>query len=389
VIALRPSDHGAAWVLLLAVGCHSQPPPTPVAPEAGASQAPSVADRVEANEASAPAAGATPDALAVADAQALPPLPLLELDEGRKHPTISLTFLSPGDSRALSSEPGGVAIVWDLRTGSVLRRFEGPAYTFASALPTKDGKRVLTDAPGPRKPAGQRAEAHLWELETGRIVATFDGTGDEDGAHALALSPDERSAATVTDDGAIELWDVASARMTRRIEGGGFLDVAYGDDGQHAFWVDESNQLCALDLAATSPPQCHELDPERHGYADASHGAVGPRQTLTANRYGTLALWANDTGRRIRSWQTSAKAINGLALVRALGIAAVTTMDRTVRLWRIGDAKLLADLHVAGVPATVALSSDGRRVLFATEDDEIHLWTPGAAAADAGAGQRK
>ena len=292
--------------------------------------------------------------------------------------------MPPGDSRALSSEPGGVAIVWDLRTGRALRRFEGPPYAFASAIATQDGEHVLTDAPGPRKPAGQRAEAHLWEIETGRIVETFDGTGDEDGAHALALSPDERSAATITDDGAIELWDVASARMTRRIEGGGFLGVAYAADGRQAFWVDESNQLCALDLAPASPPRCHELDPQRRGYADARVGAVGPRQTLTGNRYGTLSLWANDTGQRIRSWPTSVKAINGLASVPAAGIAAVTTMDRTVRLWRIRDAKLLADLHVAGVPATVGLSSDGRRVLFTTDDDEIHLWTPGAATVDAG-----
>src|SRR5207237_7474007 len=112
---------------------------------------------------------------------------------------------------------------------------------------------------------------------------------------------------------------------------------------------------------------------------DVRMGGIGPKRALTGSFAGVLSLWENESGRLVKSWSAAAKAINDLAFLPKLGIAATVAMDRTVRLWHVEDGRLIAERRLDAVPDNVTIASDGRRLLYSTQDGAIHLWTPDSA----------
>jgi WD40 repeat protein len=67
-----------------------------------------------------------------------------------------------------------------------------------SFLPSSDGKMIIV---------GGERDITLWEIGTGRRVATLAGHGGW--VRGLALSSDGRILASAANDGALKLWDLA------------------------------------------------------------------------------------------------------------------------------------------------------------------------------------
>ncbi len=99
---------------------------------------------------------------------------------------------------------------------------------------TRDGKRLVT-ASGV---AGLGGLAAIWDLEGGTIVRSFQGHRDL--LHDAELSPDERMLATCGYENRIQLWNTETGELVRRLEGhnGAIYDVAFSPDG--AFLVSGS-----------------------------------------------------------------------------------------------------------------------------------------------------
>jgi WD40 repeat protein len=86
--------------------------------------------------------------------------------KGPTEAVIGVAFL-PGDREVVSASANGDLILWDLKAGKVLSRMNHGA-TLHDLAVSPDGKRALTAGFGDRK-------VKLWELETGRLVESFDG----------------------------------------------------------------------------------------------------------------------------------------------------------------------------------------------------------------------
>jgi WD40 repeat protein len=129
--------------------------------------------------------------------------------------------------------------LWDAKTGSEIRRFEGISQAVNGAAFSSDGQFLLA--------GGEWKTVGLWDVETGKQVRDF-GTPD---SHPIsfALSPDGRIAATGhmgdTPEGeqnysdpehcVVYLWDVASGQVLRKLRGhtGPVNAVAFSPDGNY------------------------------------------------------------------------------------------------------------------------------------------------------------
>jgi WD40 repeat protein len=129
--------------------------------------------------------------------------------------------------------------LWDAKTGSEIRRFEGITQAVNGAAFSSDGQFLLA--------GGEWKTVGLWDVETGKQVRYF-GTPD---THPIsfALSPDGRIAATGhvgdTPEGeqnysdpehcVVYLWDVASGQVLRKLRGhtGPVNAVAFSPDGNY------------------------------------------------------------------------------------------------------------------------------------------------------------
>jgi WD40 repeat protein len=140
-----------------------------------------------------------------------------------------------GDGRvAVGAYYGGVVLVWDFPSGALRLVLDG--HDRASASVSHDGRLLLT--------AGREdGTARLWEVATGRCVRVLEGC---DRAYDAWLSP-YGDTAVVTKDGEIRVWELHKGR-TRTLRGVGRLPRAsvFGDFVV-SMDVDDTVRLWSLD----------------------------------------------------------------------------------------------------------------------------------------------
>jgi len=131
-----------------------------------------------------------------------------------------------------------------------------------SFLPVPSGRMMIV---------GGERDITLWEIETGRRVATLAGHGGW--VHGLALSPDGRLLASAANDGTLKLWNLAlrkevitlpgqmspySRKVSFAPDGNSIAVLSYDEDRTvrffHAPSLKEIEQVEASKKALNSPP---------------------------------------------------------------------------------------------------------------------------------------
>jgi WD40 repeat protein len=183
---------------------------------------------------------------------------------GRGDEASSLLF-SP-DGRMLARGGWNSVKLWDARTGEPLRTLSPEKGTvFAIAL-TPDGRTLVGGGGVPRE--GNQMYAGLvtiWDVATGRILHTLEGTTNT--VHAVAVAPDGKTIAAggggpsrrfpgserVVSE--VRLWDVATGRLLSTVEGS--LDtvrgLAFKPDGTSIVYGD-TDSIGVIDLGTPRPP---------------------------------------------------------------------------------------------------------------------------------------
>jgi serine/threonine protein kinase/WD40 repeat protein len=166
--------------------------------------------------------------VAVIDAEGK--LRTLEADGSwREHPLGGLSArpggaLSP-DGRFVALKVNGVEglLVWDLMTGREVFRVTNEPTWIASTFSADSRQLACTS---------HRGQARVWELPSGRELASFRAHGNW--AYDCDLSRDGTRLVTASFDGSVKLWDVASARLLGeyRSTADAYWTVALSPDGR-------------------------------------------------------------------------------------------------------------------------------------------------------------
>jgi WD40 repeat protein/tRNA A-37 threonylcarbamoyl transferase component Bud32 len=141
-----------------------------------------------------------------------------------------------GDGRvAVAAFHGGIVLVWDFPSGALRLILRGYGNRATAAI-SHDGRLMLT--------AGREdGTVRLWEVATGRCVRVLDGCELLNGAW---LSPDGKQA-LVAGDGEIRVWDLHEGR-SHTLHGVGRLPLASVSGGFVVSTdVDDTVRLWALD----------------------------------------------------------------------------------------------------------------------------------------------
>lgn len=260
--------------------------------------------------------------------------------EIRKLPGTGRAVVSVDISRdgrlALSGDADGVIRVWDLHTGRELRKLAGHSRSVTSVRFSADGRFILS--------GGADDTAKLWNLDTGEQVCIYADTFRFSWISAAAISPDGRLVVTGGGGGAfgtswtafpdhvLRLWDAQTGKQVRSLAGNAsnVTSVAFSPDGQFV---------------------------------------------LSGGGDYTVRLWQVQSGALLRVMRGHMDTVTSVAFSKTGQFAWSGSADHTIRLWDLGSGREVAELDQQPVPVDeIAVGDDDISILSSGHDGSMRLW---------------
>jgi WD40 repeat protein len=127
--------------------------------------------------------------------------------DGREGP-LGGVVLTPDGRVAVTAATTGVLAVWDLGQGKIVRALRGHEGWVGDVAVTPDARFVVS--------AGSDSSLKVWDLHGGGDARTLEE--ETRSYHDVAVTPDGRLGISLGDE-AMKVWDLASGRLVRAIDG--------------------------------------------------------------------------------------------------------------------------------------------------------------------------
>ncbi len=321
---------------------------------------------------------------------------------GHTNSVFGIAFSADG-ARVATASTDQTARVWDTATGAELQRFTSPGEPVNSVAFSPDGQRLAysTDV-----------AIHVWDLTTEQELLTL--TGHTGNIWTVVFSPDGQTLLSASVDETVRLWDAATGKALRVIEGGtGFSSATFSPDGRYIAGAGDDALIHLWDartgvairqfhghslpvIAATFSPDGTRLVSasddktarvwdvatgaelrQLNAHQDSVYSAVfspDGRFILTASLDRVAMLWEAQTGALLRQFVGHRGSLYSAVFAPDGRHFLTGSLDQTAWLWPTSFEPKPARFNATSPVLAVALSPDGRYVLTGHTDPTVHLW---------------
>ncbi|WJW70306.1 AAA-like domain-containing protein (plasmid) [Candidatus Chlorohelix allophototropha] len=288
---------------------------------------------------------------------------------------VTAVFFKPDGSRVYTGGADKTFRLWDSASGVVLKVNTGlpkavkRIYT-TTADPESIASNWIPNVPLPQDPAYVVTDDILrgFDLLTGIGYYWIINTPTLTGA---IFSPDSKLVATGGSDGVVRLWDSATGKLVRTLEGHTNLVGMSGNDGfspDGQRLVTGSYDKTAIIWEVASGKQLVTLQ----GHADVvTLAAFSPNGKLvvTSSADNTARIWDASSGKQLQILKGHTAPLYTARFSPDSKFIITASIDATARIWDTTSGKELAVLlgH-SGPLRDASFSPDGKNILTASED---------------------
>ena len=274
-----------------------------------------------------------------------------------------------------SSSLGGRSLVWDLKTGRLVRHFGYAEGGIHHAVQSPDGRRVMS--------VGQSG-SFLWEIPSGRLVRRLEPEKEFGQEQSDRTAFRDEKTLVVIRDRCLGTLDLENGR---RVEGVRLFEensspagpLVLSPDGK---WVVTTGAegLRMID-AATGKPRGGIRIPFDEGWTVAFH-PNGKVFAIERGAKNTVQIYDTLTLRKLREWNLGEKAVCNLlddgpfcTFVPGGNLLATPGLKCSVDLWDWSTGKIVRKLGESmGGPPGLTFSRDGKRLASAESPYRIRVF---------------
>ena len=274
---------------------------------------------------------------------------------------ISAIAFSPDGKRIVVGSATGLVREWDTETGKFLDNApSGHKKVVLSCAFSPDGTRFIT--------ASRDATARIWDARTGQPITGL--LSHNDSVDCVAFSRDSHYVASGTRDRKVYIWDGEGKPAREPID-------CVSEVGSISFHPSVTNWIVVtfgsvariLDIKTGKSV----LDLKHPGAVTTAQFFGNGDQVLTTSDDGFVRLWSVQTGELIKASEPHAGPIvSALVSPTSDHIAAISGQD--VYLWGSNLSEAIT-LHHDSTVSGAAFSLDGVRLLSATDNGKVRVWS--------------
>jgi WD40 repeat protein/post-segregation antitoxin (ccd killing protein) len=179
--------------------------------------------------------------------------------------------VTPDGRRVVSASEDQTLKVWDLESGRAVATLKGHADWVSACAVTPDGQRVVS--------ASGDKTLKVWDLKSGRVLATMEGHADV--VRTCAVTPDGLRVVSASEDKTLKVWGLESGHALATLDGhAGWVNAcAVTPDGLRVISASNDKTLKVWDLATYACLFTHRGDAPYRAVAAGTAGVVAGDRT--------------------------------------------------------------------------------------------------------------
>jgi WD40 repeat protein len=278
--------------------------------------------------------------------------------------------------------------LWDRKTGTVVRRFQGHRAPVRALAFAPDGRRAASAGGGYELRGGTvvavDCAVRLWDVGSGQELLAF--TGHTAVVRGVAFSPQGDRIVSCSADGTVRVWDTHTGQELRRlgrqavpaesvaVSPAGTRIVCAGSDGGMRLWDAEDGRQLLVYPKSPAPIHAVAFAPDGRGVF-AGGGAVRSQTAGAAAGACVVRLWDVNAAEVLRQYAGPTRPVRAVACSADGRRLVAASLDGSAYVWDLAGGKLLHRLADAAAPlGSVAVSADGRAVLAGGADGAVWSW---------------